>query len=196
MIRQKGFTLIELLIVVAIIGILAAIAVPNFLNAQVRAKIARAEADENTIATALEMYMLEYGGLPPIRSTQATDYRGYVYLTTPVAYLQSILPDPFRRKYIRGFGTDGYDQFYEFGVNAWPNRTPVNNIYGIESVGPDEVDSTRTNLFPSHSPEFEFYTPTNGLHSNGDIYRAGGAYTPRWYRERKGGPRTTGPRWM
>jgi len=62
---RKGFTLIELLIVVAIIGILAAIAVPNFLNAQVRAKVARAVSDMKTLETALEMYRLDTNGFPP-----------------------------------------------------------------------------------------------------------------------------------
>jgi prepilin-type N-terminal cleavage/methylation domain-containing protein len=61
---QGGFTLIELLIVVAIIAILAAIAVPNFLEAQTRAKVARVRADLRTLATGLEAYRVDQNEYP------------------------------------------------------------------------------------------------------------------------------------
>jgi len=57
--KFRGFTLIELLIVVAIIAILAAIAVPNFLEAQVRSKVSRSKTDMRTMATALEAYFVD-----------------------------------------------------------------------------------------------------------------------------------------
>ncbi len=58
--NKQGFTLIELMIVVAIIGILAAIAIPNFMNYQCKAKQSEAKSSLGSIRVAQEAYFAEY----------------------------------------------------------------------------------------------------------------------------------------
>lgn len=107
--KSRGFTLIELLIVVAIIAILAAIAVPNFLEAQTRATIARVRADLRTVATGLAEYQVDNNKYP-IDGYGPNDGQAYWYvpggpvgtkaagLTSPIAYLNNAkLIDPFRK---------------------------------------------------------------------------------------------------
>lgn len=99
--KLRAFTLIELLIVVAIIAILAAIAVPNFLEAQTRAKVSRAQADIRTLVIGLAAYRVDTNRIPndgddvdPI-DTDLWDTRiGLRPLTTPIAYITSIPAAP------------------------------------------------------------------------------------------------------
>jgi type II secretion system protein G len=96
----RGFTLIELLIVVAIIAILAAIAVPNFLEAQTRSKVARVLNDFRTIATGLESYRVDNNKYPEtdLGLSQYPRGQGLFRLTTPISYLSSVPTSPFSEK--------------------------------------------------------------------------------------------------
>lgn len=74
--KTAGFTVIELLIVIAIISVIAAIAVPNLMSANIRAKVSGAKADMGCIAIALEDYKVDYGEYPkdPRVSRPSTNY--------------------------------------------------------------------------------------------------------------------------
>lgn len=97
--KAQAFTLIELLIVVAIIAILAAIAVPNFLEAQTRAKVSRAMSDMRSLATAIEVYRTDNNQYPDAYEAARTSFfnNRLRQVTTPIAYITSLPVDPFRK---------------------------------------------------------------------------------------------------
>jgi prepilin-type N-terminal cleavage/methylation domain-containing protein len=97
--HRKGFTLIELLIVVAIIAILAAIAIPNFLAAQIRAKVSRVKSNMQTATTAIEAYYVDNNSYPASFvgdvPSLSYEYGLPIVVTTPIAYMTSIPDDIF-----------------------------------------------------------------------------------------------------
>ncbi len=82
--NERGFTLIELLIVVAIIAILAAILIPNFLRARAQAQFAASKGNLKNLATALESYFVDRGSYPSVMTDLAVGQ----------AYLRAIPNDP------------------------------------------------------------------------------------------------------
>lgn len=71
--QNKGFTLVELVIVIAVIGILAGLAIPHFLDSQARTRTARAAADMRTLQSAVEQYMAAGNTITGLTDDQKTN---------------------------------------------------------------------------------------------------------------------------
>ncbi len=187
----KAFTLIELLIVVAIIAILAAIAVPNFLEAQVRAKVSRAKADMRTVATALEAYRVDFNRYPRSQGIDIIEQR-MAPLTTPVAYMTKIPDDVFGSQDVEfsrwffptssnpKYRTFDYLTFFELPTGGREHQSIYNVLvndrgfrFGFQwylaSKGPDRQVGLALGPTEAAVP----YDPTNGTISQGDIIRIG-----------------------
>ena len=163
----KAFTLIELLIVVAIIAILAAIAVPNFLEAQTRAKISRVKNDLRAISVGAESFVVDNNRYPnysarwmnlptydPNNPTATVPWQiqniwtQYLYeLTTPVAFMSTmLLKDPFMPK---GAIINGQD------TGAWmPSDFQSSYAWIDYSAGPVGLTWTTIGKKPSDNPSY------------------------------------------
>ena len=126
---RKGFTLIELLIVIAIILILIAIALPNFLEAQIRAKVTNARAEMRGIAPAIQSYVTDWKRYPP-DGFELPGVSGFYpeenpriwsQLTTPSQYMTSIPVDEFHVATVDSQGNDRSEknQTYRYYGPHW-----------------------------------------------------------------------------
>ena len=181
--KKYAFTLIELLIVVAIIAILAAIAVPNFMEAQVRAKVSRAMNDLRTCTVAIESYAVdnlrhpiglnEGANMNPALWDKLDTNPVWGRLTTPVSYITTVLNDPFtpfgrgdagsrnplQTSYFYNHNTHG-GNLYRHGF-LWQNY----------SCGPDgKAEGPWLGTMVNSNEPNNVYDSTNGTKSVGIIY--------------------------
>ena len=127
--RESGFTLIELLIVIAIIGILAAIAIPNLLNAVQRGKQKRTMSDIRTMATAVEAYAVDNNVYPSGQCTGKFTSISTVLTDTSLSVLApTYIANPVKK--------DGWSKFMLY------NTSSANQEYGFRSLGRDNATGT------------------------------------------------------
>ncbi|MBI1390250.1 MAG: prepilin-type N-terminal cleavage/methylation domain-containing protein [bacterium] len=191
--NRNAFTLIELLIVVAIIGILAAIAVPNFMNARMRATIARIQGDQQAVATAVEMYMTDNSAFPSpeLASDDQGNLTTWPYyvpdkLVKPIAYLSDAklydplgrpldgLPRLVSRYRFKVFGTQTRDNLPGKNSAGAREAKKVLGEYMIVSHGPNRWLDLPKNFGDGANATDWFWLPydaSNGLLSPGDITR-------------------------
>jgi prepilin-type N-terminal cleavage/methylation domain-containing protein len=129
----RGFTLIEMMMVVAIIGILASIALPNFANAQARAKKAERDVMIDAIARGVQAYVARNGGLPPDGAPNPADAPG----TTPKALDLTLAGWRAIELHVEG---SVYYQYRFFGQTG-PMRVDVR---GWGDLDGDGAESSRT----------------------------------------------------
>jgi len=184
--RIAAFTLIELLVVVGIISILASIAVPNFLEAQTRAKVSRMKNDMRVVATGLEAYAVDFGRYPPrkpfpdvpglplaVLGDSRVRVADLSRVTTPISFINRIPQDVFENSLappnnVVDYWTVAILETQKRGAGGW----------ALVSVGPDGFMGQIGNqgMLPNPGDPIEGtlrfdYDPTNGTVSTGNVYR-------------------------
>jgi prepilin-type N-terminal cleavage/methylation domain-containing protein len=196
---KKGFTLIELLIVIAIILILIAIALPNFLEAQIRARVTKSMGEMRTLMTATEAYRIDWKNQEPYAAVPpgwGISWWGFtsLQLTTPNAYISSLPSDPFFDRIFEpsllafGMVNPPYTVIRDSGTATWPppgiftNNPEITTAAGGPTPIPVDFHQKVCHagyIYYSSGPDLVdgsvwgtpmIYAPTNGTNSFGDLY--------------------------
>ncbi len=190
MVKNIGFALIDLLIVMAIMTILGAIALPNFWTAQTQSQVSRAKAEMKIISAAIGAYFVDYNTYPLV--SQEINSSGQAYMlnstiTTPIAYIPALYQDPF------GFSAD-YDLYKPYRITSsywystksyytqqgfpwqvYPNKQSPVAQWVLMSKGPDKAwaQASYPSTLEVDRPYDWAYDPSNGTVSRGNIVRSG-----------------------
>ncbi|MCX7047516.1 MAG: DUF3352 domain-containing protein [Candidatus Sumerlaeota bacterium] len=175
------------------VAVMAAIAVPNFLEAQLRAKVSRSQADMRSLATALEAYFIDNGAYCPSSADSSFNLYGgaalrhpelarqptfvrppqnpsikMMSLTTPVAYITRFPDDPYAPE------KDITYSYYSCGSgmkSGWILWTPgPDKKYDLTAENITQLYDSKI-LQPSDILLKHAYDPTNGTMSGGDLFR-------------------------
>ena len=135
---QKGFTLIEIMVVVVILGVLAALVIPNIMSRPDQAKAAAAQADLKAVSSSLELYRLDNGAYPT--TDQGLDALVVQPESEPLArnwnpdgYLKRVPKDPWGRPYqyeMPGVKNQNGFDIYSFGANGRSDGEGVDAVIG------------------------------------------------------------------
>ncbi|MDP3899584.1 MAG: prepilin-type N-terminal cleavage/methylation domain-containing protein [bacterium] len=176
--KHGGFTLIELLVAVTVIGVLAIIAIPNFINARTYAQVGRAYNDLHAIAYTLTTYHIDWNGYPLSVSLETKRILPHEQRLQPLTpnYLSTIPRDIFRPdvppSYLERYGWQGTNRYEGEappvnGMDSWFFEV---GSWVISSVGPAISRPDISDGYDLH----DVYDPTNGINSLGVIVQWGG----------------------
>ncbi|HPA47111.1 MAG TPA: type II secretion system protein GspG [bacterium] len=174
---KPAFSVIELLLVAGIISIIVAIAVPNYLDAKVRAQVTQVRLDLNRVEGALNFYFLDTNRFPPLELGLRELEKG-PWLGGRPAYdrFKEDSPNPFPSKYL-DYGFVDAREARSLTSGQWMGKSSSSlsqeitqdekKVWVVSSVGPERVITLTGSNLPTP------YDPTNGILSPGKIYRVG-----------------------
>src|SRR6202166_2737605 len=142
--RQKGFSLIELLIVVAIILIIAAIAIPNLLRAKIAANQSSAVGSLRTLNTACIAFSTSYGQYPAALSNLGPIGSGGTASSTSADLIDSVLSGGTKSGYVFTFTAGASNQSYSITAKPITAATTGQNMYYTDQSGVIRVDTSGT----------------------------------------------------